>query len=434
MAGPVLSAEAKGQTVGWPGRLRSIGPGIVFVLSSTGSRDLLSNSIAGATTGTAMVWVLVLAVAVRGFILDASARYVLYTGNTLLGGIGDKGRIPVWLWFAATLFRRHAQSLVRLMLLGTAANFILPLPFSHSIAILGTVSWVAGFVVLYWGRYEGVERMSRVLAVVLGSTLVAAAVLSRPAPALLVSGVLHPSLPSRAGSFSPVLVLMAIVSSAVGGFGNLNYSAYLHEKGWRSLGALRMQRWDLAASLAGMLAMHVLIQVAAAGALRPRGLQVDKVEDLVPMFATVIGQSGEVLLGALLWGVVFSSHVTGTAAGAIMLTDVWYRFIRPSGTAVGKTSERPFYRWIVLYLCLSPLYVFATDWTPVGLVLAYGVISILALPVISGMILWLTSDRAIMGDQVNGWLTNAVLSFAVITALYLGWEGLASLGGGARRG
>lgn len=411
----------------WKGRLGAIGPGIVFVLSSTGSRDLLSNSIAGSTVGMGLVWVLLVSILIRGFILDASARYVLSTGNSLLGGVGGKGRAAVWLWFGATLFRRHAQSLVRLMLLGTAAHFVCPLPTPHSIAIWGTASWFAGFAILYWGRYEGIERASKAFALVIGLTLAAAALLSRPDPAALLAGVFDPVLPSRGGSFSPAIVLMAIISSAVGGFGNLNYSAYVHEKGWRSPEVFRTQRWDLIAGMAGMLLMHVLIQVAAASALRPRGLQVSKVEDLIPIFSTVIGSWGTIVFGALLWGMLFSSHVTATAANAIMLTDVWYRFIRPPATAIANSAGSPFYRGITGYLCLSPLYVFFTGWTPVGLVLAYGVISILALPLISGMILWLTSDRRVMGEHVNGWLSNAVLVFSVVMALFLGQEGLPDL-------
>jgi Mn2+/Fe2+ NRAMP family transporter len=206
----------------------------------------------------------------------------------------------------------------------------------------------------------------------------------------------------------------------------LNYSAYVHEKGWRTPEKMRMQRWDLAASLFGMLVMLLLIQTAAAGALRPRGLQVARVEDLIPIFSTVLGEGGAVLLGLLLWGVLFSSHVTGTVGNALMMTDVWYRFIRRTdgGAAAGHASERPFYRWAIVYMCLSPLYVFATEWTPVGLVLAYGVISILALPVIAGLICWLTADRRVMGEHRNGWLTNAALGFTVLAAVYLCWEGI----------
>jgi Mn2+/Fe2+ NRAMP family transporter len=282
---------------------------------------------------------------------------------------------------------------------------------------------------MYWGRYEGVEKLSKGLAFLLGACLVSAAILSRPDAGQLVYDALHPVMPKATGSFSSAIVLMTIISSAVGGFGNLTYSAFIHEKGWRSLRLLRTQRLDLVVSMAGMLTMLVLIQVAAAGALRPRGLQVNKVEDLTPIFAQVLGDSGGILLGVLLWGVIFSSHVTGTVGNAIMLTDVWTRFIRPAKESDAETpaADRPFYKGVIVYMCLSPLYVFATEWTPVGLVLAYGVISLMALPAITGMLFWLTANRRVMGQYVNGPIANAILLFTIFSALYLGWQGLADL-------
>src|SRR5262245_16090548 len=131
-----------------------MGPGLVFVLSSMGPRDLVSNSIAGSTVGAGLMWVLVISLIARLVMLAASARYVLVTGKSLLTGIGNMGRWVAWLWFGASLVRRHAQSLVRLMLLGTAANFVLPLPTPHSTAIWGIASWFLAFVLLYWGRYR----------------------------------------------------------------------------------------------------------------------------------------------------------------------------------------------------------------------------------------------------------------------------------------
>ena len=408
----------------------AVGPGLVFVLSSTGPRDLVSNSIAGATAGAGLAWIVVLSILARIVILDASARYVLVTGDSLLGGVGKAGKGPAWLWFLATIFRRHAQSLVRVTLLGTAANFVFPLPDPYGVPFWGTLSWLGGFAVMYWGRYPAVERLSRLLALLLGSCLVAAVVLSRPDPARLLSEAFHPVMPMASGTFSATLVCISIISSSLGSLGNLSYSAFIHEKGWRSLRQLQVQRWDLVISMAGMMMMLLFIQIAAAGALRPHGLQVNKVEDLAPIFAQVLGHSGGIVLGVLLWGIVFSSHVTATTGNALMLTDVWTRFIRPSHdplAAAVPLVNRPFYKFTVIYMCLSPLYVFATAWTPIGLVLAYGVISLMALPAITGMLLWLTADRRTMGEYVNGLFSNSVLLLTIAAALFLSWQSLLEL-------
>jgi Mn2+/Fe2+ NRAMP family transporter len=255
-------------------------------------------------------------------------------------------------------------------------------------------------------------------------------VLSRPDMADFARTALQPSMPVDSGVHSPMLVLIAIVSGAIGSMGNLKYSAYVHEKRWRSLDHLRSQRLDLAISMFAMLVMLALIQVAAAGALRPRGLEVADIKDLVPIFAQVLGGAGQILFGVTLWCVVFSQHITSGAAYGIMVSDVYHRFMRKSEELVAERvapSQLPAYRWMVLYACLSPLYVFATDWSPVGMVLGYGLISIIGLPVIAGMVIALTSNRKVMGEHVNGWFTNIVLSLTVISAIYVSWEGVLDL-------
>lgn len=404
---------------------RSIGPGLVFMLGALGPRDLVSNSVAGASEGTRLVWVLVAAVVVRLALLDSTARYVMATGESLIAGCGRLGRWIVLTWFALSILRRHVSALVRLMLLGAAANFVCPLPTRHSIAIWGIVSWCAGFALLYWGRYSAVEKVSKPLASVMGACMLGAVILTKPDIGGLLGEALRPAWPADGGAFSAPVVIMSIIAAAMGSFGNLRYSAFLHEKGWRSMDHLRSQRVDMLVSMAGMLVMLVLIQVAAAAALRPQGIQVKEIDDIVPIFSQVLGDAGRVLFGITLWCVSFSGFVGNSAGYGIMISDVYYRFIRPSEAVIGGSKpagEMPAYRLLILYIFLSPLYVFATDWTPVGLMLGYGVMSIVTLPVIALIVLRLTADRGVLGEHANGWFTNLILALAVLCSLYLSWQ------------
>jgi Mn2+/Fe2+ NRAMP family transporter len=295
----------------------------------------------------------------------------------------------------------------------------------------------AGFALLYWGRYKWVEEVSKPLAAVMVACLLAAAIASKPGLGEFLSGVLHPVLPSEGGRYRSVIVLMAVISTAMGSFGNLRYSAFVHEKGWRTLDHVRSQRLDLLVGVLGGLAMLAMVQIAAAGVLKPSGIRVSHVEDLVPIFARVLGDSGHIVFGVTLLCVTFGAHVGSGAGFGIMVSDVYHRFIRPSKrlTEDGTTpGEMPAYRWLMLYLFFSPLYVFFTDWTPVGIVVATGVISVVMLPVMTVIIMRLTSDRKIMGPYANGWLTNVVMILAIIGALYLSWDGALEIIGLIRNG
>ncbi len=362
-------------------------------------------------------------------IVDATGRYVMVSGESLLAGFGRISRWIALLWFVVTVLTRHVAALTNIVILGSAAHLVLPLPTRYSIAIWGLSSWVAAFALIYWGRYRGFEKVSKPFAVVMGSCLVAAAILSRPDPAHLVKGALTPVLPMEQGLYSPTLVVMAVMSAAMGSFGNLKYSAYVHEKGWRNVSFRPKQRRDLLLSMCGMFCMLAMIQIAAAGALKPRGIEVGKLEDLIPIFADVLGYGGRSILGVTLWCIVFASTLGETGYG-IMISDVYYRFIRRSAAIAQRNQaagEMPAYRWMVLYVFLSPLYGVFTGWTPIGLVLVKAAANVLLFPIVILAVLRLTADRKIMGAQANGWLTNMVLGLSTLVAVYLGCRGFIEL-------
>ena len=413
-----------------PHHLRGLGPGLVFAAGSVGARDLIANSMAGATYGMGMAWLVVLAIVARYVVLDASARYVLVTGETIISGCGRIGRWPVMALFVMALVRRHVSAITKVLLLGTAAHIVLPLPWPHSVAIWGLISWGAAFGLLFWGRYHAVEALSRPLAVVMAVSVGLIAVLSRPDIGQLVSTLIPRSDPACGQSHDSAFVSMAVLAAALGSFSNLSYPAYLHEKGWRTPAARPSQRADLLLGMGFLMTILLLIQVAAAGVLLPRGLHVEKIEDLTAMFTEFLGDHGRILFGVCLWCASFASTLSNGSGQGIMLADVYHRFISRQADAVdpdGKAGELPAYRWSILFMFCSPLYVFLTAWTPVGLVLAYGVVSVATLPVMGTLILLLTADRGRMGAHVNTWVANLVLVVTILFALQLSWQGLSEL-------
>ena len=49
----------------WWRKLALAGPGLVFVLSIVGPRDLVANSVAGSEFGYSLIWLLAVAIATR---------------------------------------------------------------------------------------------------------------------------------------------------------------------------------------------------------------------------------------------------------------------------------------------------------------------------------------------------------------------------------
>ena len=399
----------------------------MFILEAVGPRDLISNSMAGATHGFSLLWPLLAVLIARFVFLDASARYVLVTGETFVAGCARIGKWALWLIFGVILVGRHFATLVRIVLLGTAAHALVPLPTPHSTAIWGFSSWVLGFVLMYWGRYRLVERFSKSLALLLGVSLGAAAILSKPDPGSLLKGLFTPVWPTEYGIYGPTLVVMAVIAAAVGSLSNLKYSAYVHEKGWRDLSFLRSQRVDLAVSVCSMLVMLAMIQVAAAGALHSRGIAVGNVEDLIPIFSQVLGGAGRIVLAVSLWAMVFTSYLGSGTGYGLMFAEIYHRHLRPTsapGHEPGRgAAHLPAYRFLILYTFLSPLYSLFWDWSPIGLVLVQSASGVVTLPLAIFLVLRLTADKKIMGVHANGWITNIVLTLIVAGTLCLAYQG-----------
>ena len=321
-------------------RFLAFGPGVVFVLCAVGPSDLVSGSVAGSAYGYSLLWLLIVALFARFLILDATARYVMVSGESLLAGFGRISKWILLLWFLVVLLKRHLSGLVKLVLLGTASHIVLPLPTPHSAAIWGLSWWVFGFVLMYWGRYGVIEKLSKPLAFLLGACLAAAAIMSKPAPVDLLTGALTPVIPTEGGLYSPVVVLMTVMS-ATASFSNLKYSAFVHEKGWRTASFLRGQRMDLLMSMGSLFFMLAMIQIAAAGLLKPRGIEVGAIEDLIPIFSEVLGDGGRIVLGVTLWALAFSNYLGSTTSYGIMISDVYYRFIRRDPKIAERNQAPP---------------------------------------------------------------------------------------------
>jgi Mn2+/Fe2+ NRAMP family transporter len=415
-----------------PARRRSwaFGPGLVFALAALGPQDLVTNAAAGASYSYTLLWTVALVVLARYVVLEATARYVVVTGETLMSGYARAGRWAPWMILISIFLKRHLTAFSQLLLLGSSAELLLPVRSGWIRMGSALGAWTLGFLLMYWGRYKLVERISKPLLVILGGTLALAAVFSRPDPAGIARGALIPTAPAEQAAYSFAFILLALVGSGAGALSNLKYAAFVHEKGWRDPSFLRLQRTDLLLSGLGLYTMLMLVQIAAAATLYPAVQPLREVEDLLPMFAQVLGDSGRIVLGLGLWAAVFTTYTGATTGYSLLVADIWYNVLRPRPDGSPPNSgETPVYRWCLIWFCLSPLYVLLTDWKPVWLVLVQAVVLALLVPAIVIVLMWLTNDRRRMGRHTNGWAGNLVMAALVLVTVYLTWQSAGELWG-----
>ncbi|MCS6952310.1 MAG: Nramp family divalent metal transporter [Bryobacterales bacterium] len=388
---------------------------MVFAVAALGPQDLVTNAAAGASYGYGLLWTVALVVAARYVMLEATARYVVVTGESLMTGYARAGRWAPWLILVSIGLKRHLLGLSHLLLLGSSLELLLGARSGWVRTAGALACWAAGFALMYWGRYPVVEKASRPLMAVLGGALALAALLSRPDPAAVVRGVILPMAPAGQGAYGTAFLLLALLGSGAGALSNLKYAAFVHEKGWRGVSDLRLQRTDLLLSGIGFYLMLLSVQVAAAAALYPSAAPLREVADLLPIFSTTLGDAGRILLGVGLWAAVFTTYTGATTGYSLLVADIWHNVLRPASAyrkeALGNS---PAYRVALVIFSTSPLYALLTDWEPLWLVLTQSAVLAALVPVLGVILIWLTNDRRRMGPHANGWIANFAMGLVLL--------------------
>ena len=165
-----------------PSTLRqSIGPGILLAGACIGGSHLMSSTTAGARFGFALVGLILLTNLVKYPFLRVGTRFTAATGLSLLEGFQRRNPVYLPLYLLVSLvtgtFTIAAVSFVAGILLTNVPGLAGQDPFALSIGVL-----VVSGLVLLLGHYRALDRLSKLLVVLLTLLTGVAAV------SLLISG------------------------------------------------------------------------------------------------------------------------------------------------------------------------------------------------------------------------------------------------------
>ncbi len=359
--------------------------------------------------------------------VNVSAKYVLVTGETLIQGYARVGQWVVWLILISMIILVHFYNMYMILMSGNAIHVLFPLPTEWSSSIWSLFFALVAFVMAYWGGYQALEFFCKILVGMMGGALILVAFLSHPDPAQIARGLFIPTIPGSQGLYEARFMLMALIGTMTGSIINLTYAYFIYEKGWRDVSYLKTQRFDLIFGVSCMFVMGVLLQIAAAATVHPLGLELKDASDMVRIFSEVQGVTGMIIFSLGLWGAAFSTLI-GTTVGCSLIVADLFRFVTKK-TEEGKKGSPQYqrvYRTCVIFWSFSPLYVLLTGVSPVWLTLAVSALVVLLIPVLTPVLMKITSDRSLMGEHRNSWLTNAIMVFLVLAALYVTYVNLAA--------
>ncbi|NLC71312.1 MAG: divalent metal cation transporter [Desulfuromonadaceae bacterium] len=385
--------------------LGKMGPAWIIAADACGPATLASLSIAGATYGYKLLWVVLLSV-----LFGATAQHL----SVKIGVIEGRGIIttteqrlgPVWAWFL-TVDAVLVTLLAALVLMN---------------ALSGVTSLVTGIQTPYWGFFfaaiicliliKGGYRWFEILCkglIVLILTSFLGTLAFVDLTWTEIAGGLMPNLP---GGMDSALMMAAIMGGAVHitiiGMHTYNCNA----KKW-TRSDLRLAKIDNALSMGGAFGLYsILVFLVAAAVLFPNQIKVVTATDAALSLKPLLGSGAMAIFLLGLWGAAFSTLSPTVLAGVYFIMD------RMKWPLYDNNRDRRFI-WTVIGICLVVAFgpfLRGGFFLLLPLMLALG---LCGTPLILAIILYLLNKEEIVGEDKNSRLLNFLGGMTLLVTILL---------------
>ncbi|MEZ6034191.1 MAG: Nramp family divalent metal transporter [Planctomycetaceae bacterium] len=400
--------------------VRSFGPGLVVVLTWLGAGDIVEMGIAGGDFGYSLMWVLVLAIAMRFLFVSLIAKYQLCNqhGEGVLDGLA---RLHPWyapLLLAAAFVLGHLYGAYMTRGVGEACANLTGIGQVWQWAVLSNV--LALFLV-FQPAYQRVEAVFKVLLALLSVSFAGTAIWVGPNPAGIARGLISLEIPEQSGQFGPWLIAVGMIGAVGGSLMNLVYPYFIEAKGWRGPKFRSLQFYDFLLAMIVMIILNLAIWTLGAELLHPKHATIREMDDLPRLLSEVLGRGGHALFYCGVLAAVFTSLVGHAIGLALLGSHAWLRWHAGSSKlAPDGHRQHPLYHVIVVWCLISPLI-----WTVPGmpgfvpLTLIVNAAQVMLLPVVAGGLWCITARSKYIGEEFrNRWWDNLVMFFLVALAVF----------------
>ncbi|ORA62102.1 Nramp family divalent metal transporter [Mycobacteroides franklinii] len=389
-----------------------LGPAFVAAIAYVDPGNVASNVSAGAKYGFLLVWVIITANAMAGIVQYLSAKLGLVTGQSLPEAIGGRMSRPARLafWLQAELVA-IATDLAEVVGGAIALNLLFNLPLLLGGVITGIVSMVLLTVQDRRGQRSFEYVISGLLAIIAIGFL--ASVVVEPPPLANTVGGLIP----RFQGTESLLLATAMLGATV-----MPHAVYLHsglaldrhgrpEEGEPRRRLLRITRWDVSLAMVFAGAVNMAMLLVAATNLRGRD-GVDTIEGAHAAVRDSLGPTVALLFAIGLLASGLASSSVGAYAGAMIMQGLLRR-------SVPIITRR-------LITLLPALAILAAGIDPTWALVMSQVVLSFGIPFALIPLIRLTSDRQLMGTDVNhritallGWIIAALISALNVVLIVL---------------
>jgi Mn2+/Fe2+ NRAMP family transporter len=409
--------------------LRALGLGLITGAADDDCSAIGTYASAGAKLGPSFLWTAPVTWPMMVAVVYLSAKLGQVAGEGLFAVI--RHYYPRWLLYATltgVMLGNTIEAAADLGGMAAALNLLIPLPIPWIVAS------TAGLLVVLqlWGSYTLIRNIFRWLALAL-LAYIPAALLAKPDVWAVLKGTLLPRLQFTQDSLS---LLVAVIGTTL--------SAYLYT--WQSneeveeeiaMGRLRLSQrrgatdtelrkswWDIVVGMAFSNVIMYFILLATASTLFPAGqTDINTAAEAAHALQPLAGKAA---------GLLFALGVVGVGflAVPVMISGAAYDMCQTFGwkhSLHARPREAKAFYAVIILVSLVAVGLNFLGINPMKALVWSGIVQGFSTPPLLLLIMLMTNNRRIMGEQVNsralnvlGWITTGAI-FAATVGLVISW-------------
>lgn len=385
-----------------------IGPGTVTTATK-----------AGATFGFDLLWALVFSTFACLLLQEAAARITIVSGFNLGQAIakqfeGKSTRTLVLILIIGAIIVGCAAYQTG-NILGAVAGIDLIFPqekieqstslkflAEHFRQILVVIMGTFAFIALSLRSLQLIAKVMGIIVMFMGVAFFTTAFYLDPSPEALLRGSLIPTLPNETGAG---LIVLGLIGTTVVPYDLFLGSGVLEKK--QAVGEMRLGL-SVAVILGGIISMAVLtVGTVVKGDFSYQGLAAALSEN--------VGGIAIFIFGFGMFAAGFSSSITAPLASAITA-----RSLFESKNPEKWKNQSKYFRTVWMAVLFIGILFGLADVEPIPAIILAQALNGLILPFISIFLLFVVNDPNLMGEKVNGWMSNLMLGVVVWVTLVLG--------------
>jgi len=390
---------------------RKLGPGLLVTAAFIGPGTITTASIAGASYGFALLWVIIFSVTATIVLQEMTSRLGLISRAGLGEAIRTTFKNPLFTIFSTIL-------VVSAIAFGNAAfetgNILGAAIALESITGASPKIWAllvgsTTFILLASGRYQIIERVLIAMVVMMSIVFFLTVIIVKPNLSDTLSGILVPKVPTTA-----LLTTIALIGTTVVPYNLFLHSNSVQERWAESIPpqqALAESRFDtiFSISIGGFITMTVI--VTAATAFFKQGIEIDSAATMANQLEPLLGPAAKYFFAIGLLSAGMTSAVTAPLAASYAT----------AGILEWKQNLKDWrFRLVWIFILITGIILAIMGKSPVTAILFAQAANGILLPLVAVFLLIVMNRDDLLGEFNNGTFANILGILVILITAGLG--------------